>query len=177
MEQAKRYNEGKPRWSLVDFRSLEPMVRVLEFGADKYGDYNWQKGLPFREACESMMRHIIAYMGGETTDQESGISHLGHIMSNAMFLSYYEYHLDLKIKFDDRADKLAVVRMEDSSMTDEIVEALKCGAECKGYDNVHQMMHELNQKRSTYSNCPHVVIDSDEDIPDTTDGLKPCKMN
>ena len=30
-EKALRYNEGKPQWSLIDFDSLEPMVRVLEY--------------------------------------------------------------------------------------------------------------------------------------------------
>ena len=35
-EQALRYNEGKPQWSLVDFKSLEPLVEVLGFGAKKY---------------------------------------------------------------------------------------------------------------------------------------------
>lgn len=40
-----RFNEGKPRWSLVPQSALIPMVRVLEFGAKKYGDYNWAKGL------------------------------------------------------------------------------------------------------------------------------------
>lgn len=34
--QALRYNEWKPQWALVDFGSLEPMVRGLEYGAQKY---------------------------------------------------------------------------------------------------------------------------------------------
>lgn len=34
--QALRYNEWKPQWSLVDFGSLEPMVRGLEYWAKKY---------------------------------------------------------------------------------------------------------------------------------------------
>ena len=42
-EKGSRFNQGKLRWSLVHFKSLEPLVRVLEFGAKKYGDYNWQK--------------------------------------------------------------------------------------------------------------------------------------
>lgn len=36
MEKALRYNEGKPEWSLVHFKSLEPIVRVLMYGAHKY---------------------------------------------------------------------------------------------------------------------------------------------
>ena len=34
-EKALRYNEGKPKWSYVHYASLEPMIRVMEFGAKK----------------------------------------------------------------------------------------------------------------------------------------------
>lgn len=93
-EKGLRYNEGKPRWSLVDFDSLEPMVRVLEYGADKYtvgdvsGADNWKKGFLTSEICNSLLRHIFALLRGEMDDVDSGLSHVGHILSNAMFLSY-----------------------------------------------------------------------------------------
>lgn len=99
-ERALRYNEGKPKWSLVDFDSLEPMVRVLEYGMEKYsvknedgdiietGRDNWKKGMPLSEVMESLFRHTIAIMKGEFIDKESGKPHIGHIMCNAMFASY-----------------------------------------------------------------------------------------
>ena len=96
-----RFNEGKPRWSLVPQSALIPMVRVLEFGAKKYGDYNWVKGLSIRETCESLKRHLDAFMEGEDDDPESKLSHIGHIQCNALFLSWmYENRPDL----DDRVD-------------------------------------------------------------------------
>ena len=79
MSQGDRFNEGKPKWSLVPQSSLVPMVRVLEFGAKKYGDYNWAKGLSIREICESLKRHLDAFMEGEDDDPESKLSHIGHI--------------------------------------------------------------------------------------------------
>ena len=39
-----------------------------------------------------MVRHCFKLMGGELTDSESGISHIGHIMANAMFLEYTLQH-------------------------------------------------------------------------------------
>lgn len=87
-KKGKRFNKGKLRWSLVDFPSLEPMVKVLEFGAEKYDDHNWKKGLSTTEICESLLRHLTAYLDGEDSDKESGISHIGHIQCNAMFLAY-----------------------------------------------------------------------------------------
>lgn len=89
-EQAMRFNEGKPQWSLVHFNSLEPMVRVLEFGALKYAPRNWQKPMDTMKILESMQRHLAALFDGEEVDSESGISHMGHIQCNAMFYNYHK---------------------------------------------------------------------------------------
>jgi hypothetical protein len=94
-----RFNSGKPQWSLVDFKSLEPMVKVLEYGKEKYGLGNWQKGLDNKAICESLLRHVFSYLDGELIDSESGISHIGHIQANAIFLEYMEEHFP---ELDDR---------------------------------------------------------------------------
>ena len=96
---ALRYNSGKLQWSLVDFDALEDMVKVLEFGAKKYSADDWKKGLNTNEITESMMRHLFAYLRGEDIDPESGLPHTGHIMCNAMFLSYMQKFAK---KFDSR---------------------------------------------------------------------------
>jgi hypothetical protein len=99
VDQALRYNKGKLKWSLVDWKSLEPMVRVLEMGAEKYAPYNWTKGMPVTEVSESLLRHMFAYLDGENTDPESGIEHLGHVMCNVMFLIHI---MREKPEFDNR---------------------------------------------------------------------------
>lgn len=99
-EQALRYNAGKRKWSLVDFKSLESMVEVLEYGENKYNAFNWKKGMPVTELSESLLRHMFAFLEGEDQDFESKVSHLGHILSNAMFLSYV---MREKPHFDDRS--------------------------------------------------------------------------
>lgn len=88
-EKALRYNQGKPKWSLVHFKSLEPMVKVLMYGAAKYAPDNWKKGLDRREILESMQRHLAALIDGEEIDSESHEHHIGHIMCNCMFYSYF----------------------------------------------------------------------------------------
>lgn len=88
-EQAERYNEGKLQWGLVDFESLSPMVRVLEYGANKYSANNWKGGLPRKELLESAMRHLAAMLDGEKNDKESGLPHEGHLMCNMMFYAYF----------------------------------------------------------------------------------------
>lgn len=89
MEKALRYNDKKPRWSLIHYKSLEPLVRVLEYGCEKYSRDNWKKGLDKAEILDSMQRHIVALMDGQENDLESGLPHIGHIMANAMFYSHF----------------------------------------------------------------------------------------
>lgn len=101
-EIALRYNEGKLRWSLIDWKSLEPMVRVLEKGAFKYDDHNWKKGMPTTQICESLLRHVFAFMNNENVDSETLEHHLGHAMCNIMFLIY---NLRENPEFDDRQGK------------------------------------------------------------------------
>ena len=88
LTKALRYNDGKPKWGLVHYDSLIPMIRVLEFGALKYTPWNWMKPMPTREILESMQRHLAALMDGEEYDSESEIDHMGHIQANAMFYNF-----------------------------------------------------------------------------------------
>lgn len=86
---ALRYNDGKPDWTLLDYPSLLPMVDVMTYGATKYARDNWR--LPSdnkAEPLQSAMRHLIALIGGEEFDKESGMRHTGHIMANMMFYNF-----------------------------------------------------------------------------------------
>lgn len=85
-DHALRYNKNKPQYSLLDLIALEPGTRVLEFGAKKYARDNWKKGMPVSQILDSLLRHLAALRSGELIDPESGLSHIGHIQCNAMFL-------------------------------------------------------------------------------------------
>lgn len=102
LEQALRYNEGKLQWSLVDWKSLEGLVKVLEMGAKKYSKNNWKKGMPVSQVSESLLRHMFAFMSGEDKDPESGLNHLSHVMCNAMFL---EFIMRERSHYDDRREE------------------------------------------------------------------------
>jgi len=90
MDKGIRHNEGKPKWHLVDFDSLIPLVRVLEKGAEEYGEFNWKKGLDKTEISESLIRHAMKLANGVKIDDSSGFPHYAHIMANAMFYSYFD---------------------------------------------------------------------------------------
>lgn len=88
-DKALRFNEGKPRWTLVHFMSMTPLVSVLEYGAKKYAPYNWKKPMSRSDILDSLQRHMAKLIDGEENDEESGLPHIGHVMANAMFYSYH----------------------------------------------------------------------------------------
>ena len=86
-----RFNQDKLQWTQLDFEALEPMVQVLMYGSKKYDTRNWAKACPNRlDLLDSLSRHFIKLVQGESIDSESNLPHIGHLMCNAMFYSYWE---------------------------------------------------------------------------------------
>lgn len=96
-----RNDQGKPLYSLLPTDALEGVTRVLTFGAKKYAERNWEKGMDWSRCFNSMMRHAWGYWRGEDLDPESGLPHVDHMVCNALFLAAYWRRPDLK-GFDDR---------------------------------------------------------------------------
>jgi hypothetical protein len=106
-----RFNKGKLRWGLMHYPSMESMIRVLEYGSQKYTANNWTKGMNKLELLECLQRHLAALMEAEAFGREekkydhdpecegcktdfcpthSQQHHIGHILCNAMMYAYYE---------------------------------------------------------------------------------------
>ena len=62
-KEAVKHDDGKADWSLVPFESLEGMVKVLEFGAQKYAGWNWTTngGFSYTRVLRSCLRHLFAW--------------------------------------------------------------------------------------------------------------------
>lgn len=86
-----KFDTGKLRWDLLPLECIEDCVKVLTMGANKYAPNNWQKVEGANERYyAALLRHLSAWRQGEEIDPESGVSHLGHIMCNVIFLSWLE---------------------------------------------------------------------------------------
>lgn len=85
-----KYDEGKRRLSLLPTGPLEEVVRVLEFGANKYGDYNWRNGMNWSRVIDAVLRHIFKWLQREENDEESGLPHLAHAACGLLFLLQYK---------------------------------------------------------------------------------------
>lgn len=83
-------DDGKIAWDLISLKELEPMLRVLMFGANKYSKDNWQK-VPDGKTryYNALIRHLSSYAAGELIDSESGESHLAHAFCNLYFLNWF----------------------------------------------------------------------------------------
>ena len=77
----------KPRYDLLPFDALDPVVRVLTSGAARYGDENWRKveGAP-RRYLAAALRHVTAWAAGRENDVDTGESHLAHAVCCLLFL-------------------------------------------------------------------------------------------
>jgi hypothetical protein len=56
--------EDKPRPDLLSPFSLERVAWVYARGAEKYGDRNWEKGMPYSRYLASAERHLMAFKQG-----------------------------------------------------------------------------------------------------------------
>lgn len=84
-----KFDTDKLRWDLLPIECVEEVVKILSFGAKKYGPNNWQNVEPDRYYA-ALMRHLVASRKGEKLDPESGLSHMAHVMCNVLFLLWFE---------------------------------------------------------------------------------------
>lgn len=77
--------EGKPRIDLISPHMLKRLGAHLAKGAEKYGDRNWEKGIPRERCMSSMMRHAVQALAGETDED-----HLSAVIFNAMAMIHFE---------------------------------------------------------------------------------------
>jgi len=83
-----KFDQGKPRTDLLPPDALLVVADILGYGAGKYGDRNWEKGIPNGQArlVGAILRHLLAHMGGSPVDEESGRLHLAHVATVSLML-------------------------------------------------------------------------------------------
>lgn len=86
-----RYDDGKPPISLVPPEIITALAEHYAKGAKKYQAYNWAKGMKYTRVYDSLMRHMLAWFGGEDYDKETGTHHAVSALWNCATL--YWYHL------------------------------------------------------------------------------------
>jgi len=76
---------GKSRPDLLSPFALDRVGYWMKAGAEKYGPYNWQKGMNYSRVTASLFRHLLAFMKRDNTEDN-----LAAIVANACFLIHFE---------------------------------------------------------------------------------------
>ena len=89
--EGRKYDAGKPDYTLLPWDAVEEVVRVLDFGAKKYARDNWRHVSDAdTRYLAAAFRHLSAYAQGEKVDPETGLSHLAHAGCCVLFLMSLE---------------------------------------------------------------------------------------
>ncbi len=107
-KEAGRFDDGKVRHDLIPAWAIEELARVYTYGAEKYDDNNWWKGMKWTKVMGPLERHYNKWKRGSVIDRESGVYHLAQVAWNAIALMCYQKHqlgIDNRVPFDmDRLD-------------------------------------------------------------------------
>lgn len=94
-----KHDNGKLRLELIPVEVLNAMARAFTYGANKYGDWNWSKGIAHSRLYGAAFRHMTAYFNGQDFDEESGNHHLDHALAS---LAMLKASIDNNLGKDDR---------------------------------------------------------------------------
>ena len=81
--------QGKGRFDLVPTIAIRRLAKHFENGAVKYGDNNWQKGIPLARYLDSLERHVNCLKAGEPTED-----HLAAIIWNAVCFMWTQNEIE-----------------------------------------------------------------------------------
>lgn len=73
----------------VGLEAIEESTHVFAYGAKKYKQWNWIKGMNWSVPLACAVRHSLAILSGEDVDAESGRKHIGHVVCNVFMLIHY----------------------------------------------------------------------------------------
>lgn len=74
-----------PRFDLISPRAMLRIATTYGEGAIKYGERNWEKGLPPYDLMNRVFAHLNAFQAGDRSED-----HLAHATWNLMALMHFE---------------------------------------------------------------------------------------
>ena len=76
-----RYESSRnTRYDLIPPEAMIALAEVLHAGAVKYGDRNWEKGIPVQNCIDHCLGHLMQYQLGDESEP-----HLEHALCNLAF--------------------------------------------------------------------------------------------
>lgn len=118
-----RYNSGKLPLHLVPPEVPAFIAAVLGYGAHKYEERNWERGLTHDQLCASLERHVLAWkIDQNARDAETGFLESLMILTNAAMIATLHYRANANgstpIKSAEALMYLAIARHKDKERLD-----------------------------------------------------------
>jgi hypothetical protein len=85
-----KFDADKARYDLIPPEIEEAIAQVLTFGAEKYGERNWELGMAWSRPYAALRRHMGAWWSGEDKDPETGMPHTWHASCCLAFIVAFE---------------------------------------------------------------------------------------
>lgn len=67
------------RYDLIPPKGVEAVAAACAEGAARYGDWNWEAGMPAADILNHALRHVYKFLDGDRSED-----HLGHAAWNFM---------------------------------------------------------------------------------------------
>lgn len=67
------------RYDLISPIGLAALARTYAEGAEKFGEFNWENGMPVKDLLNHAIAHIYKFLGGDRSED-----HLGHAAWNLL---------------------------------------------------------------------------------------------
>ncbi len=115
LEKGVKFDDGKPAVAFIPKAAMFAEGQAFAYGAKKYADWNYKKGIPVTKTIAAAIRHLMQFMDGEeldfdpscdqcvdhsSCDKHSWAHHLGCARANiAIALDTLEHHSELDDRF------------------------------------------------------------------------------
>ena len=125
----RRFNTGaqrdvvtdKGRYDLISPIMIERLAKLLQRGAEKYDDRNWEKGMPLSVYMDSGMRHLYKFLEGHRDED-----HLIAAIWNLQALLHIEEMVGRGILPEDLLDLPTYIKSCSDSKTQSTKETDGC---------------------------------------------------
>ncbi len=83
---AKRSSDAETvRYDLITPIGMRRLAEACAEGAEKYGDRNWEKGIPASRMINHALRHVYLWLDGDESED-----HLAHAAWNLLGVCHFE---------------------------------------------------------------------------------------
>lgn len=87
------------RYDLINCVMVKALAEIMTEGVPKYGERNYEKGIPYSEMYNHLMSHLMAWRRGDTSEP-----HLKKVLWGIAVLVYYEAKFGVDNELNDMKD-------------------------------------------------------------------------